>query len=470
MLDQGVGSTTTDAGDANVASSDEIHRINQAKIGLGRGLTGRGKGIAKAAVWAIGLLAAGSLVDSTWWAVYAATMLKDFARREQLLQAAAVGLLGSLLLIAAGLIQVRLRGRRMRETIERGYAANARFAATIRSSADAIIDETLGGVILSWNPAAEKIFGFSAAEVEGRCSELLEPPDRCNEMAELRSAALANRRVDHIETQRVRKDGQRIEVSISLAVIKDTEGVPVGIVKIARDITKQKQALAQLRKSQATLADAQRIAHVGSWNWDLQTDEIQWSDEHFRIWGLKPQECTITAEIALSFIHPEDLPRLKGRVEQAIQDHQPYQCRVRVLRKDGTVRIVQSEGQAVYDASGKPIYVIGTAQDVTLSQLAEDKIQQLNCDLERRVEERTAALRESEERFRQFAETTSDVFWMMSIKGDHLLYVSPSYEKIWGRSCRDVYDNPQAWLEAIVPEDREAVKTSWLALAAHQQV
>ncbi len=300
--------------------------------------------------------------------------IMEDTRRGQLLTAVSAGLVGTLLLIVAGLLHAYLAARRMRETAELASAANARLAAIVHSSTDAIIGETLDGTIMSWNPAAERIFGFTAAEAEGRPSELLEPPDRCHEMVDLRTAALADKRVDHVETQRVRKDGQFIDVSISLAVIKDREGATIGIAKIARDITRQKrseyelrkafdemerqvaertrelsetvialesqiaerqqlagdmtrqnEAMDELRKSEANLADAQRIAHLGSWNWDLETNAIQWSDEHYRIWGMEPQECPMTADFGMSFVHPADLPSLKATIEQAIRNRQPYQ-------------------------------------------------------------------------------------------------------------------------------------------------
>jgi PAS domain S-box-containing protein len=108
--------------------------------------------------------------------------------------------------------------------------------------------------------------------------------------------------------------------------------------------------------------------------------------------------------------------------------------------------------------------MFGTAQDITERQVAEDKVHQLNAELEQRVEARTAALKDSEERFRQLAENTKDVFWMSSVSGDRILYISPRYEEVWGRSCRNLYDNAHDWIDAIEPEDRPSVTTSWLAL------
>ena len=208
-------------------------------------------------------------------------------------------------------------------------------------------------------------------------------------------------------------------------------------------MTKLTEAMELLRRSEANLADAKRIAHLGSWIWDTQTNAIQWSDEHYRIWGMEPQECAMTADLGMSFIHRDDLPSVRAAIDLAIASHQSYQCRLRVVRKDGTVRIVHSEGQAVYDDAGKPVKLFGTAQDITDRQLAEDKVHQLNAELEQRVEARTAALQEGEERFRQFAENTKDVFWMSSVNGDQILYINSRYEQVWGRSRQALQRSPR---------------------------
>ena len=114
------------------------------------------------------------------------------------------------------------------------------LAAIVESSDDGIISKTLQGVITSWNPAAERIFGYTAGEAVGKPISILFPPERLFEEDVLLGHVTAGRRVSHFETERVRKDGGRISVSVTLSPIRDTEGKIVGASKIVRDITERK--------------------------------------------------------------------------------------------------------------------------------------------------------------------------------------------------------------------------------------
>jgi PAS domain S-box-containing protein len=127
----------------------------------------------------------------------------------------------------------------------------ARLAAIVESSDDAIISKTLDGIILSWNPAAERLFGYSPEEVVGQPMMLLIPPERRTEEPAILARVAGGERVAHFETVRIRKDGKRIEVSVTISPIKDSLGRIVGASKIARDITERK---ASETKAQAQLA------------------------------------------------------------------------------------------------------------------------------------------------------------------------------------------------------------------------
>jgi PAS domain S-box-containing protein len=126
----------------------------------------------------------------------------------------------------------------------------ARLAAVVQSSDDAIISKTLNGIILSWNPAAERLFGYAPQEAVGKPMLMLIPPERHSEEPAILTRIANGERVDHFETVRVRKDGRRIDVSVSISPIKDSQGKIVAASKIARDITERKAAEA---KAQAQL-------------------------------------------------------------------------------------------------------------------------------------------------------------------------------------------------------------------------
>ena len=116
----------------------------------------------------------------------------------------------------------------------------ARQAAIIESSDDAIFSKTLDGVITSWNRGAERLFGYSAGEAVGRPILMLFPPERVQEEADILGRIARGESVDHYETVRVRKDGKRIEVSVTISPIQDSQGRIVGASKIARDISERR--------------------------------------------------------------------------------------------------------------------------------------------------------------------------------------------------------------------------------------
>ena len=184
-----------------------------------------------------------------------------------------------------------------------------RLAAIVDSSDDAIISKALDGTISAWNRGAENVFGYPASEIVGKPMLLLLPPERIDEESDILARIKRGESVEHFETVLVRKDGTRIDVSMTISPIRDGNGMIVGASKVARDITGRKQA------------------------------------------------------------------------EQI--------------------------------------------------------------------------LRSSEEKFRQLAENINEVFWMMNAAGTEILYVSPAYEQIWGRSCKSLYDAPMDWSEAISLGDRE---------------
>jgi PAS domain S-box-containing protein/excisionase family DNA binding protein len=159
-------------------------------------------------------------------------------------------------------------------------AVQARLAAIVASSHDAIISKTLDGIITSWNASAERMFGYTAPEMIGQSILRLIPPERHHEEDHILTRLRAGDRVEHFDTVRVTKDGQRLEVSLTISPVRDRTGTIIGASKIARDITAQKQAAAErealLAREQAARAAAQRALAVrdeflGSVSHDLRT-------------------------------------------------------------------------------------------------------------------------------------------------------------------------------------------------------
>jgi PAS domain S-box-containing protein len=144
-----------------------------------------------------------------------------------------------------------------------------------------------------------------------------------------------------------------------------------------------RETLQGLRRSEAKLEEAQRVAHLGYWERDLDTNRITWSDETHRIHGLTPGEGTIALAAMLERIHPEDRSIWGQATAEALQGGRRYDVEYRVVRPDGEVRIVHSEGDVIRDESGRPRSVFGTIQDLTERKGAEEALREVQAELER---------------------------------------------------------------------------------------
>jgi len=128
-----------------------------------------------------------------------------------------------------------------------------------------------------------------------------------------------------------------------------------------------------LQRSEKSLAEAQRSASMGNWDWDLETNELHWSDEVYRIFGLDPQQFEKTYVAFLNYIHPDDRESVKKAINDALYDRQPYSLEHRIVLDDGTLKVVHEQGEVTY-ANEEPVRMVGTVQDITERKIQEEKL------------------------------------------------------------------------------------------------
>jgi two-component system, cell cycle sensor histidine kinase and response regulator CckA len=252
--------------------------------------------------------------------------------------------------------------------------AMARLAAIVASSADAIIGKTLDGIITSWNAAAEHVFGYSAAEMVGESVFKLIPPELHPVERDLLQRLRRGEVVEASEARRVRKDGGEIWIALSVSPIRDASGAITGAASIKRDITRQREAEAELRQNQEQLQLAHQAARMGTWRWDVATNVLRWDAGLRQLYGLTDGEQVSGYDDFIARVHPDDRERVSQSVQQALGGRGALDYEFRIVLPDGRVRWLADLGRVTMDSSGRPLYLTGICMDVTERKAVEDHL------------------------------------------------------------------------------------------------
>lgn len=269
----------------------------------------------------------------------------------------------------------------------RSREAAAHLAAIVESTDDAVISKDLSGRIRTFNAAAERLFGYHAADIVGQHVTILFPSDRLDEEARILDRIRAGERVEHLETVRITSSGRRIDVSVTVSPIRDETGAIIGASSIARDITLRKAAEADLRRSEERLRIALEAGRMGTWDWDIATGAIAWSPALAAIFGLPPDGFCDGFDEYQRAIHPDDRDAVLAAIRASAMRGDDLHLEHRILRRDGRIAWVECRGRVILDADGGPRRMTGVCMDITARKQAEAQVAALADDLRRRVEE-----------------------------------------------------------------------------------
>lgn len=257
--------------------------------------------------------------------------------------------------------------------------SEARYRALFEAAPLAIVvADPESGILLDVNEAACALFGYDRSELIGQPHVALHPEDRADYAREAFRSFVADARADgvaHVTAFPIyRANGQEGRADI-IGRILEMNGRRV-LVGFFRDVTEAIQRQRMLRQQHRQLQQAQRIAHLGHWVWDMQTGALQWSDEVYRIFGLEPGTFDPTFEQFLEFVHPDD----RAHIQEAVS-RSNYHVEHRVVRPDGAIRIVEERGHVTQWADGpdgerEPVEMTGTVLDITERRRVERRMRE----------------------------------------------------------------------------------------------
>ena len=225
------------------------------------------------------------------------------------------------------------------------------------------------------SPAYEKVWGRT-------CSSLYERPmsfiDAVHSGDRERVMAAVRQRINSgelaVEYRIIRPDGTVHWIWDRGFPLRNERGEPIRVIGVAQDITDRKRIEIELSKRQIQLAEAEALAHLGSWEWDITADTLIWSDELYRILGFRPGEFDPTHQVFLALVHPKDRPGVEQAIGQALNGERAYEPEIRILRRDGEQRVLCSRGVVIRNEAGRPVRMFGTAQDITVQKQAQEQI------------------------------------------------------------------------------------------------
>lgn len=327
------------------------------------------------------------------------------------------------------------------EVARRQSQADFLSLAETLSSLIVLID---GDVLAYVNPAGCDLLGRPRDWYVGRAFwEVVHPDDREGAIARSRSRQAGVAQPKRLVERLVHADGRTLWIDYSIDRIV-LGGKSLTLVT-GNDITERKRIEAELRQSEARLAEAQRIGNIGSWELDIDGDRLCWSAELCRIYGVEPPRFGGTPEGYLELVHPEDREHARAHMLAALERGGPFAFEHRIVKPDGEVRLISGRGEVFTDAQGRPVRAAGTGQDITER---------------RRMEEE---LRQSEARFRNLSRQTP-VMMLTFAPGGEVRDVSDFWLETMGYAREEVVGR-SGWT-FITPESQERLQA---AIAENQR-
>lgn len=271
------------------------------------------------------------------------------------------------------------------------------------------------------SPSCERITGYRPEEFAADPGLLVDIVHREDRQCVVEHQRIAREKAvpGEIVFRLLRRDGEVRWISHICQPLFDPDGNYLGIRGSNSDVTERELMDRALEESAYILSEAQRMAHIGSWELDMVRDRLTWSEETYRIFEIDSAGFVASYEAFLGLVHPDDRAIVEETYARSLRDRTPYEIVHRLRMKDGRIKHVHERCETVFDKEGRPIRSMGTVQDISEQILAEE------------------VLRESEEKFKGLAASAQDAIVMMNGQGD-ISYWNDSATRIFGYGSEEV--------------------------------
>lgn len=328
--------------------------------------------------------------------------------------------------------------RKVEERTVKLSESEKRFRSTFEQAAVGIAHVNPDGQIMRINQKFCDIVGYSNQELKALSfRDITHPDDLEEDNMAVNQLLTGEREWYSIEKRYIRKSEEITWVNLTVSLIRDVEGNPDYFVSVIENIDSRKQMETALRTSEKNLLEAQSLAHLGSWVWDIKANNITWSDELYKIFGLE-ESTEITYETLLQSIHPDDRDYHTKHTAQWLENKHNDAYIYRIIRPDKLIRYIHAIGKVTWDDKGDAIFMDGIAQDIT----------------ERRRVEETS--RNSAERFKKIFNTSPASITISQLNTGIFTDVNQAFERDFGYTKTEILGNSALGLKIWKnPADRE---------------
>jgi len=319
-----------------------------------------------------------------------------------------------------------------------------RFRGIFEKTGVAKVINAIDGRLLHVNKAFADMIGYSKEEmVKLNLTDITHPDDLDLSNEAIRSVVSGEKNIFRFEKRYYHRNGSLVWADVSTTLIQDASGNPVFLITSIVNITERKQKEEALKKLEYILSEGQKIAHMGTFEFAVETQTTYWSPEEYSIYGLEPGNPSPAYEVLLEkFIHPDDAALLNQTFTAALQNNTVYELEHRIVKPDGSVRWVYDRAHPYLDQNGKLVRYVGTTLDITEQKMLNEKI------------------REKDLQFRKLSANMPDMIYQFTRKPDGTYCVpvtSEGIRNIFGCAPEDVVDDFAPIFKVIHPDDTERV-------------